>query len=68
MNCLLFCVCEGKWVCVCVGVTVEGSYDVVHCSHEALGERCMILAELAKEAGLCDGVVNIIHGQHDGEL
>nr|XP_054758402.1 methylmalonate-semialdehyde dehydrogenase [acylating], mitochondrial-like [Lytechinus pictus] len=26
---------------------------------------CMILAELAKEAGLPDGVLNIIHGQHD---
>lgn len=26
---------------------------------------CMILAELAQEAGLPDGVINIIHGQHD---
>ncbi|XP_071504602.1 methylmalonate-semialdehyde/malonate-semialdehyde dehydrogenase [acylating], mitochondrial-like [Diadema antillarum] len=26
---------------------------------------CMLLAELAKEAGLPDGVLNIIHGQHD---
>lgn len=26
---------------------------------------CMMLVQLAKEAGLPDGVVNIIHGQHD---
>ncbi len=27
---------------------------------------CMMLVELAKEAGLPDGVVNCIHGQHEG--
>jgi acyl-CoA reductase-like NAD-dependent aldehyde dehydrogenase len=26
----------------------------------------MMLVELAKEAGLPDGVVNCIHGQHEG--
>ena len=26
---------------------------------------CMALVELLKEAGMPDGVVNIIHGQHD---
>ncbi|XP_022093151.1 probable methylmalonate-semialdehyde dehydrogenase [acylating], mitochondrial isoform X2 [Acanthaster planci] len=26
---------------------------------------CMMLVEMAKEAGLPDGVVNVIHGQHD---
>jgi malonate-semialdehyde dehydrogenase (acetylating)/methylmalonate-semialdehyde dehydrogenase len=26
----------------------------------------MILMELVKEAGFPDGVVNVIHGQHDG--
>ncbi len=26
---------------------------------------CMILADLAKQAGIPDGVVNVIHGQHD---
>ena len=29
---------------------------------------CMLLAELIKEAGLPDGVLNIIHGQHDGQF
>ena len=28
----------------------------------------MMLVELAKEAGLPDGVVNVIHGQHDGKI
>ena len=28
----------------------------------------MMLVELAKEAGLPDGVVNCIHGQHEGKL
>jgi acyl-CoA reductase-like NAD-dependent aldehyde dehydrogenase len=27
----------------------------------------MMLVELAKEAGLPDGVVNCIHGQHEGK-
>jgi acyl-CoA reductase-like NAD-dependent aldehyde dehydrogenase len=26
---------------------------------------CMMLVELAKEAGLPDGTVNVIHGKHD---
>ena len=26
---------------------------------------CMMLVKLAKEAGIPDGVVNVIHGQHD---
>lgn len=29
---------------------------------------CMILVDLAKQAGIPDGVINVIHGQHDGEL
>jgi len=28
----------------------------------------MMLIELAKEAGLPDGVVNAIHGQHEGTI
>lgn len=28
---------------------------------------CMMLVELAKEAGLPDGVVNCIHGAHEGK-
>jgi malonate-semialdehyde dehydrogenase (acetylating)/methylmalonate-semialdehyde dehydrogenase len=28
---------------------------------------CMILCEMAKEAGLPDGVLNVIHGAKDGE-
>ncbi len=28
----------------------------------------MMLVELAKEAGLPDGVVNCIHGQHEGKI
>lgn len=28
---------------------------------------CMMLVELAKEAGIPDGVVNCIHGQHEGK-
>ena len=27
---------------------------------------CMMLVELARQAGFPDGVVNVIHGQHDG--
>ena len=27
---------------------------------------CMMLMELAKEAGFPDGTVNVIHGAHDG--
>ena len=27
---------------------------------------CMMLVELAKEAGFPEGVVNVIHGAHDG--
>lgn len=29
---------------------------------------CMMLVELAKEAGLPDGTVNVIHGKHDCKL
>ena len=29
-------------------------------------DATMLLMELAKEAGLPDGVCNVIHGQHDG--
>ena len=28
---------------------------------------CMMLMELAKEAGFPAGVVNVIHGQHEGK-
>jgi malonate-semialdehyde dehydrogenase (acetylating)/methylmalonate-semialdehyde dehydrogenase len=27
---------------------------------------CMMLVELARQAGYPDGVVNVIHGQHEG--
>lgn len=29
---------------------------------------CMMLVQLAKEAGLPDGTVNVIHGKHDCKL
>jgi malonate-semialdehyde dehydrogenase (acetylating)/methylmalonate-semialdehyde dehydrogenase len=29
---------------------------------------CMMLVELARQAGFPDGVVNVIHGAHDGLL
>ena len=28
---------------------------------------CMMLVEMAQEAGVPDGVVNVIHGQKEGE-
>ena len=29
---------------------------------------CMMLVQLAKEAGVPDGVLNVIHGQKEGEF
>ena len=29
---------------------------------------CMLLAQMAQDAGLPDGVLNIIHGQKEGQL
>jgi len=29
---------------------------------------CLLLVKLAKEAGIPDGCVNVIHGMHDGAL
>ena len=29
---------------------------------------CMLLVQLAKEAGVPDGVLNVIHGQKEGQL
>ena len=44
--------------------TVTGNSMVLKPSEQDPG-ACMMLVELAKEAGIPDGLVNVIHGQHD---
>lgn len=43
---------------------VTGNTMILKPSEQDPG-ACMMLVELAKEAGIPDGVVNVIHGQHD---
>lgn len=44
--------------------TVTGNAMLLKPSEQDPG-ACMMLVQLAKEAGLPDGLVNVIHGQHD---
>jgi malonate-semialdehyde dehydrogenase (acetylating)/methylmalonate-semialdehyde dehydrogenase len=44
--------------------TVTGNTMILKPSEQDPG-ACMMLVELAKEAGMPDGVVNVIHGQHE---
>lgn len=43
---------------------VTGNTMILKPSEQDPG-ACMMLVELAKEAGIPDGVVNVIHGQHE---
>ena len=45
-------------------VLIEGNTMILKPSEQTPGAAIM-LAELAKEAGIPDGCLNIIHGQHD---
>ena len=47
--------------------TVVGNTYIIKPSEQDPG-ACMMLAQLAQDAGLPDGVLNIIHGQKEGEL
>ena len=46
--------------------TVVGNTFVMKPSEQDPG-ACMLLAQMALDAGLPDGVLNIIHGQKEGE-
>lgn len=47
--------------------TVVGNTFIIKPSEQDPG-ACMMLAQLAQDAGLPDGVLNVIHGQKEGEL
>ena len=46
--------------------TVVGNTFVMKPSEQDPG-ACMLLAQLAQDAGLPDGVLNVIHGQKEGK-
>lgn len=47
--------------------TVAGNTMILKPSEKDPG-AALLLADLARQAGLPDGVLNIIHGQHQGKL
>lgn len=46
--------------------TVVGNTFVMKPSEQDPG-ACMLLAQMAQDAGLPDGVLNVIHGQKEGK-
>jgi hypothetical protein len=64
VRCMVFSFCfENKNIINLLGVVCGNTYIMKPSERDP--SACMALVELFKEAGVPDGVVNVIHGQHD---